>query len=227
MTIIEISQRSIGKASQEFLEAGRQVFAGDPNWIPPLNIMLRDQLSPKSPYFRHADATFFTARKNGRIVGRISAQVDQQHLQLHQDECGFFGFFDTIDDQDVASALYKAAADWLRAKAMKRIRGPISLSTNQEVGTLIEGFDSPPMVMMPHSRTYQGKLIEGCGTKKIKGLYAWRWSSRPEMPRRCAKAHLDMKNLGVHFRTADLKEEMDQMVAIFDDAWGTTGVTSP
>lgn len=219
MSAIEIRQHNPGDSLSDFLEVAHIVFKGDPNWVPPLNIMLKDQFSPKSPFFQHAEVTFFTARKNGKLVGRISAQIDREHLKRHNDDTGFFGFLDTIDDEEVAQALVKKVKDWLSSRGMKRIIGPMNLSVNQEIGTLIDGFDTPPMVMMPHSRDYQDKVIQSCGLTKCRDLYAWRWKVGADMPRRALKAHVAMKDLGFSFRSAHLESEIDELLAIQDDAW--------
>jgi hypothetical protein len=219
MSTIEIRQHTPGGDITDFLEAARIVFKSDPNWVPPLNIMLKDQLSPKSPFFQHAEVTLFTARKNGQLVGRISAQIDREHLKRYNDSLGFFGFLDTIDDEEVAKALVEKAKEWLRSKGMKKIRGPMNLSVNQEVGTLVEGFDTPPMVMMPHSRAHQDKCIQATGLTKVKDLYAWRWEVGPEMPPRCMRAYAEMKALGATFRSADLATEIPKLIEIQTDAW--------
>jgi len=219
MSNIEIRQHKPGGDVSDFLKAGRVVFNSDPNWIPPLNIMLKDQLSPKSPFFQHAEVMLFTARKNGELVGRISAQIDHEHIKRYDDSTGFFGFLDTVDDEEVVKALVTAAREWLQARDMKRMIGPMNLSVNQEIGTLIEGFDTPPMIMMPHSRSYQDAVIQKAGLTKCKDLYAWRWESTPDMPRRSVKALAQMKELGATFRSADLKTEIDSLIDIQDDAW--------
>ena len=219
MSSLEIRQHIPGSNLNDFADAAREIFRYDPCWVPPLNLMLKDQLSPKSPFFQHADVTFFTARRGGRLVGRISAQIDREHLKRYNDDTGFFGFFDTVDDEEVAQALLSRAKDWVRARGMKRIRGPLSLSINQEVGTLVEGFDTPPMVMMPHSRPYQDRVLKACGLDKAKDLFAWRFHVRPDMPPRCVKALEAMRDLGVTFRPARLDREIHELVGIQDDAW--------
>ncbi len=203
----------------DFLEAARVVFREDPCWIPPLNIMLKDQLSPKSPFFQHAEGMFFTATKGGKLAGRISAQIDREHLKRYDDDTGFFGFFDTVNDEEVAKALLDRAKDWVAARGMKRIRGPLSLSVNQELGTLVEGFSTPPMIMMPHSRTYQDRVLQAIGLSKCKDLLAWRFDVRPDLPPRCVKAFEAMRALGVTFRQAKLHSEIEELVGIQDDAW--------
>lgn len=219
MSQIEIRQHTPGTDISDFLKAGREVFKNDPHWIPPLNIMLKDQLSPKSPFFQHAEVMLFTARRAGQLVGRISAQIDREHLKRYNDETGFFGFLETIDNEEVVVALVAAAKKWLKARGMKRMMGPMNLSVNQEVGTLIEGFDTPPMVMMPHSTKYQGELILKAGLVKCRDLYAWRWEATPDMPVRSLKALAAMKEQGATFRNAELKTEIDTLIDIQDDAW--------
>lgn len=219
MSQIEIRQHKPGSDISDFMKAGREVFKRDPNWIPPLNIMLKDQLSPKSPFFQHAEVMLFTARRGDELVGRISAQIDREHLKRYSDETGFFGFLDTVNDKEVAAALVAEAKKWLKARGMKRMIGPMNLSVNQEVGTLIEGFDTPPMVMMPHSANYQDEVIQSTGLTKCKDLYAWRWEVTADMPRRSLKALAAMKEQGATFRNADLKTEIDTLIDIQDDAW--------
>lgn len=219
MTDIEIRRHQPGGDVADFLEVGRIVFSDDPNWIPPLNLLLKDQLSPKSPFFQHAEVMLFTARRGGELVGRISAQIDREHLRRYEDATGFFGFFDTVDDVDVAAALLGAANQWLKQRNMKRMRGPINLSINQEVGLLVEGFSTPPTVMMPHSRPYQGSIYEKLGLQKAKDLFAWRWDCSPSMPPRTLRALSEMKRLGVVFRPVNLKTEILELIDIQDDAW--------
>lgn len=219
MTDIEIRRHPPGGDISDFLEVGRVVFSDDPNWVPPLSMMLRDQLSPKSPFFQHAEVMLFTARRGGELVGRISAQIDREHLRRYDDATGFFGFLDTVDDVDVAGALLGAANQWLKQRNMKRMRGPINLSINQEVGLLVEGFSTPPTVMMPHSRPYQGAIYEKLGLQKEKDLFAWRWDCEPSLPPRSLRALSEMKRAGVVFRPVDLKKEINELIEIQDDAW--------
>lgn len=219
MSSIEVRKHAPGSQITDFLEVARLVFRDDPNWVPPLNIMLKDQLSPKSPFFKHAEVMLFTARRDGKLVGRISAQIDREHLKRYQDDTGFFGFLDTIEDGEVVKELLAAARAWLKERGMKRMIGPMNLSVNQEIGTLIEGFDTPPMVMMGHSRPYQDRLILEAGPVKCRDLYAWRWEATADMPKRSIKALAAMKEQGAVFRSANLKTEIDELIDIQDDAW--------
>jgi hypothetical protein len=220
---VEIRQHTVGKDVDDFIRAGHVVFAGDPKWVAPLGFMIREQLNPKkNPLFEHAEAALFTAWKDGKLVGRTSASIDKEHLKRYNDATGFFGFFDTIDDQEVARALVDAAANWLKEHGMRRMRGPLSMSINEELGLLVEGFDYPPMVMMSHARPYQGALAEACGLEKAKDLLAWRYEVG-DLPPRVQKAREQIAELPeVRLRTADLKNldaEIKAVLEIQDDAW--------
>ncbi|HXS17758.1 MAG TPA: hypothetical protein VN764_11245 [Polyangiaceae bacterium] len=219
MSSIEVQMHPKGSGIADFLEVAHIVFRNDPNWVPPLNIMQKDQLSPKSPFFQHAEVVLFTARRNGQLVGRCSAQIDREHLKRYEDATGFFGFLDTVDDVEVVQALLAAAKSWLKDRGMQRIIGPMNLSVNQEIGTLIDGFDTPPMVMMGHSRPYQNELILKSGLVKCRDLFAWRWRATAQMPTRSLKALAAMKEQGARFRSADLAKDIDELIDIQDDAW--------
>ncbi|HEX7476433.1 MAG TPA: hypothetical protein VF331_01375 [Polyangiales bacterium] len=220
---VEIRQHAPGKDTADFIRAGHNVFAGDPAWIAPLNFELRQRLSPSgNPFFGRAEVMLFTAWCDGELVGRCSAQIDREHLRVHADNTGFFGFFDTIDDVSVASALIDCAADWLRARGMKRMMGPFSLYVNEEVGILVEGFEHPPVMFMAHSRPYQAALCEATGLKKETDLLAWRYDD-PQLPLRAQKAWEDVQRMPeVRLRSLDLKHmqrEIEIVMAIYNDAW--------
>jgi hypothetical protein len=155
-------------------------------------------------------------------VGRCTAQIDQLHLERHRDEAGFFGFFDTIDDPEVARGLLDAAARWLRARGMKRMRGPFMLSTNDQIGCLVEGFDDPPMIMMPHHRPYQGGLIEQAGLAKLKDAYAWRYKVG-DIPKRAQRAHDEIAAMPEvktrHMDLKDLRRDVRLVMDVFNDGW--------
>jgi GNAT superfamily N-acetyltransferase len=157
-----------------FFEAAHLCQGHDPVWVPPLRFMQAMQLNPKkNPWFDHGEAVFFVALRDGKPVGRISAQVDRAHLALRKDQTGFFGFFECIDDQDVANALFAAATTWLKDKGLARILGPFSLNINEECGLLIDGFASPPRMMMGHTQPYYQKLVEAAGLVKAIDTYAY------------------------------------------------------
>lgn len=141
---------------------------------------------------------------------------------MHQDGSGFFGFFDTIDDQELANSLLDSAAKWLRPRGVTRMLGPFSLYANEEIGLLVEGFDSPPMMLMAHSRAYQSALCEGAGFEKEKDLLAWHFDD-PNLPPRAVRAWEEVQRLPEErLRSLDLKHmarEGETIQQIYNDAW--------
>jgi hypothetical protein len=219
---IEIRETPIGGKVSDFLDVVDYIYRGDPNFVRPLDMDMKQRLSKKNPFFRHADGVLFTAHRNGWCIGRTSAQIDREHNDRHKDDAGFFGFFDTIDDEEVAQALIDSAAAGLKARGMKKMRGPFSLSINEEMGCLVEGFDTPPMILMPHHRPYQGGLIEKAGLPKLKDAYAWRYVVG-DVPERAKKAHdeieafQEVKSRHVEMKNFDI--EVRTIMDIFNDAW--------
>ena len=220
---VEVRELPLDEKPRDFVDAGRVVFQDDPAWIAPLEMDFCDRLSPKkNPFFEHAELALFVAYRNGQVAGRCSAQVDRLHLQTHGDEAGFFGFFDTIEDQEVAQALLDRAAAWLRERGMKKMRGPYSLNIYEEAGALVEGFEHPPVLMTAHARSYQARLIEAAGFEGVKDLLAWHYKVEPPPPR-AQRAWEQIQALPeVHFRSVDLKNirrDIGIITEIFNDAW--------
>jgi hypothetical protein len=221
---IEIRTHEPGRDTEDFIRAGEVVFREDPAWIKPLNMMIGDRLNPKKePFYRHADVVLYTAWKDGRLAGRLSASVDRAWLETHRDDTGHFGYFDTIDDPEVARALLNRAEEWLRSRGMKRMNGPMSLSANHEIGVLVEGFSDPPVIDMGHSRTYQGALAEACGLVKEKDLWCWRYDTREGFNTRTHKAWEQVKAMPeVRLRSVELKkmrQELDLIMEIYNETW--------
>ncbi len=219
---IEIRKTPIGGQLKDFLNVVDYIYRDDPYYIRPLDFDLKQRLSPKHPFFDHAEGVVLTAHRNGFCVGRCTAQIDREHLARYRDDVGFYGLIDTVDDQTVARALLDTAAEWLSERGMKRMRGPLSLSMNDEIGCLIEGFDTPPMVMMPHHRPYQGSLIEAAGLPKLKDLYAWRYVVG-DIPERARRAHDEIQAMPeISSRPCsvkDLSAEVRTVVDVFNDGW--------
>jgi len=198
----------------------------DPMWVPPLRMATRTVLDRrKHPFHQHADVAYFLAERDGEAVGRVAAIVNHLHNQFHEDRTGFFGFFECDDDPEAARALLEAASDWLRARGMDRVQGPMNFSTNEEgssPGVLIEGFDTPPMVMMSHNPPYYGRLIEAAGFEPAKDLLAY-WMEGLDPPERFVRVSERLtRREGVSVRSLDMKR-FDQEVAtikgIYNSAW--------
>ncbi len=220
---VEVRQLPLGGRIDDFLNVVDYVYRDDPAFVRPLDMDLKDRLNPrKNPFFEHGEAALFCAYRNGWPVGRCSVSIDREHLGRYRDDTGFFGFFDTIDDEDVARALLARAEGWLRGKGMKRVRGPVSLNINEELGCLVDGFETSPYILMPHHRRYQGGLIERAGYAKAKDVYAWHYKVG-ELNNRVKRAHEEIKNLPeISVRKASLKDidrDVELLVEFFNDTW--------
>jgi hypothetical protein len=176
----------------------------------------------KNAFFQHADVQLFLARKGGRLAGRITAHIDHEHNRYWNEKTGFFGFFECIDDIEVARALLTTAEEWVRARGMDRIRGPMNFSTNGEVGFLVEGHDSRPVVMMTYTHRYYLDLVEAAGYAKAGDLFAWRWQQQPvpEGPARMVKELRTRPEITL--RRPSMKrfhEEVRTILDLYNDAW--------
>ena len=160
-------------ALNDFIRLVWPLYRQDPVWVPPLMLERRMQLSPSNPYFDHAKYCSWIAIRNGNPVGRISAQIDELYLERHQNATGFFGMLESEDNAPTFQILLETAEAWLRKRGMQRISGPFNLSINQELGLLVDGFDTPPSVMMGHAPPYYGNRIEENGYDKEKDLLAY------------------------------------------------------
>ncbi len=213
-----------GRLLKAFIRLPHRIYADDPAWVPPLDLERREHLSPrKNPFFEHGEATLFLAFRGDEPVGRISAQIDRLHLERHGDGTGFFGFLEAVDDQAVFDALFDAAAGWLRARGMGRMRGPFSFSINQESGLLVEGFAHPPVIMMGHARPYYDARVKACGFEKVMDLIAYDYPGLQPVPEAMARMLARLKEKGkLTVRPMDmrrLREELSLIMDIFNDAW--------
>lgn len=195
----------------------------DPLWTPPLRRDVRTLLSrDKNPFFDHAEAEYLLARADGRVVGRIAAIHNWLHNEVHGDRVGFFGFFEAVDDPAVASDLFDAAGSWLRARGLEMMRGPASFSMNDEAGLLVEGFETPPVVMMPHNPPYYARLVEGAGFRKAKDLVVYQSTHDRLPPRLVQGTELLERRYGITTRVLDMRrfeQEVDQLKRLYNQAW--------
>ncbi len=207
---------------KDFLDVVDSIYASDPNYVRPLDWDVRQRLSLSHPYFQHASRALFVAYRGSTCVGRVVAHKNDLHLERHRDGVGFFGFFDTVDDAEVVKGLMDAVAFWHSSRGVTRLRGPITLNMAEEVGCLIEGFDTPPFMLTHHHRPYQAGLLEAAGFEKAKDTYAWRYHCK-ELPPRVQRAHAEIKAMPeVRCRNVDMKSldrDVSQMLSIYNDAW--------
>jgi hypothetical protein len=206
---------------RQFIRLPWSIYSDDPAWVPPLLLERKEHLSPHNPYFEHARYQSWIAFRDGTAVGRISAQIDQLHLDQHQADDGFFGMIEAENDADTFAALFQTAESWLRDQGMRRVLGPYNLSINQEAGLLVDGFGTPPFMMMGHARPYYGARIEEMGYQKIKDLYAYIIDSNFEASAamqtivKRAKKRVTIRSL----RKANFDEDIKIIEDIFNDAW--------
>ncbi len=217
--IIPVAGRAL---LNRFILLPERLHRDDPQYIAPLHLERQEALTPKNPFFGHAEVQFWLAQRDGRDVGRISAQIDQQGLALRPDGTGQFGMIAAEDDPAIFKALVDTAAEWLRARGMRRMQGPLNLNINEETGLLVAGFDTPPMLLMGHDKPYIGPRLEQLGLVKEKDVYAYLYDMTVDVPasvRRLLDRPLP-KELTV--RQIDFKrynEEIRTVTSIFNDAW--------
>lgn len=206
-----------------FLKLPWQIYRDDPLWVPPLLYDLKRLLNRHAhPFHRHADVQYFLARRGNEIVGRIAAIVNHQYVNFHHEATGFFGFFECINDTEVATELLASAERWLAERGMKQVHGPMNFSTNEECGLLVEGFHHPPMVMMPHNPPYYTRLLEAVGYTKAKDLLAYLLEDNTP-PERLVRGGRRLQQVrDVTIRTINphrFAEEVDLIREIYSSAW--------
>ncbi|HST69711.1 MAG TPA: hypothetical protein VLI94_08660 [Solirubrobacterales bacterium] len=213
------------RSLKRFVDLPYRLHARTP-WVPPLKLERHAFLSRRlNPYFTHGEAEYFLAWRDGRVVGRVTAQVDRAFNEYHGSRWGMFGFLEMEDDAEVAKALLDAAAAWLRTRGCDRMVGPMDFSMNEESGILIEGHEREPLVRQPWHPPYYQRLCEEAGLEKAMDLYSWMLeiSDRedmlpilPELDKRAREEH------GVTIRKMSrlrLRQEMDRFAEIYNAAW--------
>jgi GNAT superfamily N-acetyltransferase len=206
---------------RRFLGVPHRVYASDPVWVAPLDFEQRQRFSPKNHFFKHARWCGWIACRDGEPVGRITAQVDELHQQQYGDGLGYFGMLDAVDDPEVFRALFSAAENWLREQGMRWVRGPYNLHVNEELGVLVEGFSTPPFVLMGHGCPWYGPGVEAQGYAPVKDLLAYHIRPDFDAPRVMLKLVERVSDRVVvrQLRRDKLLEDAELMREIFNDAW--------
>jgi GNAT superfamily N-acetyltransferase len=220
---VEIRSAREKSEFKRFVDLPYRLYKGDPTWVP----LLKDDVrllfnTQKNPFFEHGEVEPFLALRDGRVVGRIAAIDNRAHNEFHEDKVGFFGFFECEDDPEAARALFGKAEEWVRAHGKDTLRGPMNFSTNDDCGSLIDGFDTPPTIMMPHNPRYHGRLYEAGGFAKAKDLLAY-WIDHDHPPERLVRGvELIRKRNRVVTRSMNMKRfdaEVDLIREIYNSAW--------
>lgn len=221
---IQITPAESRRDLKEFILFPRFIYTNDSFWVPPFSSFMKQFLNPrKNPFFRHSEASLFLARKAGACVGRVAAILNKNHNRFQNEKASFFGFFESVDDPEVAKALFNEAEGFGRQRGMAVLRGPVNFSTNDECGLLVEGFDGPPVVMMPYNPPFYLPLIEEAGFHKAKDLLAYHMTDKHGLPPKFVRvAERIRKKAGVEIRSLHMKryrEELEIFKEIYNEAW--------
>jgi hypothetical protein len=211
---------------RQFIDLPFRLHGTGSPWIPPLKLERHLFLSPRfNAFFKHGEAELFLARRDGRVVGRISAQVDRHFNDFHDNQWGMFGFLEFEEDREVLDALLDAAARWLRDHGRDRMVGPMDFTTNDDLGVLIEGFDIEPMIRQPWHPPYYHVLLELVGLEKVVDLFMWEMkigNKEKILPIIWDLAdNLEPKH-GIRIRRMTrrgLRRDLDAFAQIYNEAW--------
>ena len=221
---LEVVTADSKQALKEFINFPYSLYRGDPFWVPPLRIAVKELLNrAKHPFYANAEAELFLARCDGRVVGRIAAILDRNHNRFHEENAGFFGFFESTNDPEVAAGLLSAARKWVFGRGAVLLRGPVNPSTNYECGMLVDGFDSHPMVMMTYNPRYYPALMENVGLRKAKDLHAYvNTAAAVELEKIKRVADHKLAKSGVTVRPINMKDfdgEVKRIWDVYNSAW--------
>jgi hypothetical protein len=221
---IRIGTVKTKRDKNRFIKMVWPLYTDYPNWVPPLLLDRRMILDTKNnPFYKHAEIELFLAYRNDEVVGRIAGILNHNHNRFHEENIGFFGFFESINDQTVASALVDKVKEWLKKKGVDAIRGPVNPSTNDDIGVLIEGFDKPPAIMMPYNPEYYDSLITGAGLEKVKDLHSYYVEKDQVMsgklPRVMEKLKARESFTIRQLNMKDFKAELQRIKIVYNNAW--------
>ena len=215
-TTLEIRKVSGKRDLKTFIRVPWSIYRNDPHWVPPLIFDRKQAYSPKHPYFKHAQWRAWIAYRNGKPIGRISAQIDDLHLDQYETQTGFFGSIEAPDDDEVFKSLFQTAENWLRSQGMREVIGPFNLSINQDLGVLVEGFDSAPYVMTGHAPDYYGAAIERCGYRPTQDLLAYGLDSETLSIPRVMKALIKRSGDRIKVRNVDRARKASELESMRD-----------
>lgn len=223
VTVVPVESKAQWRA---FHHLPFKIYRDDPNWVPPLLIEREMHFKPgHNAFFKHAKAAFFLALKNGEPVGRITAQIDALHLEQHHDATGHFGYLEAIDDIEVFKALLSTAEAWLKSQGMQRVLGPVSFQMWDEPGLLVEGFDTPPKVLMGHHQPYYQHRIAEAGYEKAEDVLAYEYPLQepfaPDLQRilKRTERKTDLVFRPIRMDKANFPKDVALIRDIINDAW--------
>lgn len=220
-----------------FLDVPEIVYANDRHWVPPLRSSVAKQFASTNPFFQYGTLQAFIAIETqsttvAKPLGRIVAAVNRRLIDREGENIGLFGYFECIDDDAIAQSLLDAASQWLRSQGMVKIRGPIDLSTHNNCLFLVDGFDSPPMIMMPYNPPYYPQFMEQNGWHKAKDAYAYNFPLDEPLPKEFEKAYHFACKAGVSFRPIhtkgkDFEADAISLYHLFNKAFSANWSSTP
>ena len=216
----EVIEVTSGKDLNDFITFPLTLYSRDPFYVPPLIREMQKHFSQKNPFSHHAHVRYFIAKKNGEIRGRVVSVINKRHIEYHKEKTGFFGFFESADDYETASALLDRVSDVLKREGMDIMRGPMSFSTNEECGLLIDGFHSHPILMTPYNPPYYIDLMKRYRLQKAKDLYAYILDIPDELPQKIHRVADIAAKTGVTVRPVN-KKHFDRDMFIFKDVYNS------
>jgi GNAT superfamily N-acetyltransferase len=223
---VEVRPVASKRELKAFMRLPWRLYRNEPHWIPPLLMDLRKRLDrQRNPFFEHAEAEYFLAWRDGRPVGRITAQVDRNFNEFQGNDWGLFGFFECEDDPEAAGALLDAAAAWLRERGRDRMVGPMDFTTNDECGLLVEGHDRMPIILTPWQHPYYQGLLEGAGLTKAMDTFMWelyvdkRERVHPAIWEMAEKVKSEHGITVRPMRKRDLQAEVGRFLEVYNAAW--------
>jgi len=224
MTQVFVTPAQSNRDLDAFIRFPLRFYSRDPFFVPPLLYERKKFFKPSNPIFQFTEVTYLLAcDKKGEVLGRVTAHINERHNRHAGEKTGFFGFFECIDDQTVASALMTEAEDTLRARGMKLIRGPFNFSTNEECGFLVQGFDRPPSLMMPYTKPYYLDVMTRLGYSKAKDLLAYEYEYQGKIPDylvRVSRRLRERKQIVIRsINMRRFEEDVAEIFGIYNAAW--------
>lgn len=224
MSDIKIKKVISKKDQKKFIKFPWEVYKDYPNWVPPLIMEVKEKLSKKhNPFFEHAEMELFLAYDGDELKGRVAAILDENHNKMHNEKVVFFGLYESFNDIDITRALLDRVMEWGKERGMNILRGPVNISMNDECAFLLEGFDSPPVVIMPYNPAYYLDLMEEYGLVKAKDLLAFLMTKDHDIQEKVSQIVSKIKkSSNITLRAVNLKnidEEVEKIKYVYNQAW--------
>ncbi|MGL1885649.1 MAG: hypothetical protein OCD76_03965 [Reichenbachiella sp.] len=224
--MIDIIQVSSKKELKEFIDFPHDLYNHDPHYVPELFVAQEELFNrKKNPFFEHSEAEYFLAKKSGQVVGRIAAIKNNNYLDYTNKKIGQFGFFEVIEDYEVAEILLSTAQEWVSKHGLVELTGPYNFSTNETCGLLVEGHDMSPTIMMTYNKTYYADFLEKFGLSKDQDILSY-WIDEKDVPDKLIKVmpriYERLQSKGITIRKANIKDfdnEVALVFKVYNEAW--------